>query len=116
MKFIAIIQTYLYLLKLTRRDLITNKILNGFSLADHRDLITFNEDFRRSPTGIIITRHAETVSARAHRGQVLAFLDPCQYALLRKEIAAFADRADDINLLAAFIPADQRNDLMMSFI
>ena len=50
---------------------------------------------------VVVRRHREAVGAGAHHRQQLAALDRRQLAVLREEVAALADRPDDVDAACA---------------
>src|SRR5690606_35626015 len=59
---------------------------------------SIDEDLGGKRAGIVVGSHDEAIGAGAHQGDRFAGLKVGQLAVLAEEVAAFADRTDDIDL------------------
>ena len=78
---------------------------------------TLHQRLRRERAGIVIRSHHEAVGAGAHEREKIALLHFRQLPVLRKKIAALADRTDDIHQFArGVLRFADRNDLVVTLV
>src|ERR1041384_2322797 len=91
-------------------------IWNRLPFSHQRRLPAMDENFGGQGAGVIIRGHHGAVGAGAHQGQIIAFANPRQWAVLTKEIAGFTNWADDIGLHECAIFAADRDDLVVGIV
>src|SRR5208337_4405078 len=73
-----------------------NLVLKTVAVANHVNVGTVDEDFGRARTAVVIRRHHEAVGSCAHHREQVALLRLGHLTLAREEIAALANRTDDV--------------------
>src|SRR5690606_35261790 len=92
-------------------------LLEGFAGGDEVEVSLVHQDLGGEVAGVVAAGHGEAVGAGAEEGQVFAFADFLEPALLGEAVAAFADGADDVGEEGgAAGVAMQRHDLVVAVI
>ena len=82
-------------------SLAADEVVSRLPFADETEPVAAHQHLRRERARVVVRSHHETVGAGAHERREFAFVELRQLAILREEVAAFADRPDDVDRLHA---------------
>src|ERR1700683_4653531 len=86
-------------------------ILEGIAVANYVNVGAVDQHLRRARAAVIVRGHDEAVSPSAHHGEQVALRALSHLTLAREEIAALANRTDDVrgHGLAGLAAIDRNN-------
>ncbi len=95
----------------------TDQIVPSLALSDNYGLRSLHENFGKQRTSIIGRGHDKPIGSGTHQRNTIPLSEPRHLSILGKEITAFTDRADDIDLFKnSILRFDQWFNFMMLLI